>query len=102
MMLPPIGGRRGLSLTRENIKSLINKDEDIKKILKDLVRVTMNKVDLKTRKSGTPNEQSIDAPRIKEQGDDKKDDDDYLEMEQTNLKQSISDYVNLVLISHEC
>ncbi|OWR44072.1 uncharacterized protein LOC116769226 [Danaus plexippus] len=38
--------RRGLSFTRENIKSLISNDDDIRKILKDLVRVTMQKVDL--------------------------------------------------------
>ncbi|CAH2234441.1 uncharacterized protein LOC120626951 [Pararge aegeria] len=46
---PPLPGRRGLgpiAFTRENIKSLISQDEDIRKILKDLVRVTMQKVDL--------------------------------------------------------
>lgn len=43
---PPVPERRGLSFTRDNIKSLISKDEDIRKILKDLVRVTMQKVDL--------------------------------------------------------
>ena len=43
---PPIPERRGMSFTRDNIKSLIAKDEDIRKILKDLVRVTMQKVDL--------------------------------------------------------
>lgn len=43
---PIIPQRRGLTFTRENIKSLISKDEDIRKILKDLVRVTMQKVDL--------------------------------------------------------
>ncbi|CAH0723949.1 unnamed protein product, partial [Brenthis ino] len=43
---PTIPQRRGLSFTRENIKSLISKDEDIRKILKDLVRVTMQKVNL--------------------------------------------------------
>ncbi|XP_073952654.1 uncharacterized protein [Choristoneura fumiferana] len=44
----PIGGRRsmGMGFTREHIKTLISQDEDIKKILKDLVRVTMQKVDL--------------------------------------------------------
>lgn len=36
----------GMGFTREHIKSLISHDEDIKKILKDLVRVTMQKVDL--------------------------------------------------------
>lgn len=83
-MLSPIGGRRGLTFTRDNIKSLISKDEDIKKILKDLVRVTMNKVDLKTRKSVTPSEQVIDKQKIKEReaGDiEKKEDSDFLEME---------------------
>ncbi|XP_045767341.1 uncharacterized protein LOC123868777 [Maniola jurtina] len=46
---PPLPGRRGMgpmAFTRENIKSLISQDEDIRKILKDLVRVTMQKVDL--------------------------------------------------------
>nr|XP_034828773.1 uncharacterized protein LOC117986061 [Maniola hyperantus] len=46
---PPLPGRRAmgpLAFTRENIKSLISQDEDIRKILKDLVRVTMQKVDL--------------------------------------------------------
>ncbi|KAJ2947328.1 hypothetical protein O0L34_g17041 [Tuta absoluta] len=46
-MFPPIGSRRELGgFTRENIKNLISHDQDIKKILKDLVRVTMTKVDL--------------------------------------------------------
>ncbi|KAI5634230.1 hypothetical protein NE865_13031 [Phthorimaea operculella] len=46
-LLPPIGSRRELGgFTRENIKNLISHDQDIKKILKDLVRVTMTKVDL--------------------------------------------------------
>lgn len=83
-MLSPIGSRRGLTFTRDNIKSLINKDEDIKKILKDLVRVTLNKVDLKTRNSVTPSEQVIDKQKIKERdgGDvEKKEDSDFLEME---------------------
>lgn len=89
MMLSPISGRRGLSLTRDNIKSLINKDEDIKKILKDLVRVTMNKVDLNTRKSGTPSEKVTRRDRETE----KKEEDDYLETEQTKIDTSISDQV---------
>ncbi|XP_026749740.3 uncharacterized protein LOC113510484 isoform X2 [Galleria mellonella] len=45
-MQPPIGGRRDFGFTKERIKSLISQDEDIRKILKDLVRVTMQKVDL--------------------------------------------------------
>lgn len=44
--LPPLGSRRDFGFTRENIKNLISQDEEIKKILKDLVRVTMHKVDL--------------------------------------------------------
>ncbi|CAK1579097.1 unnamed protein product [Parnassius mnemosyne] len=43
---PPIGGRRNVEFTRQHIKSLISQDQDIRKILKDLVRVTMQKVDL--------------------------------------------------------
>ncbi|VVC94287.1 unnamed protein product [Leptidea sinapis] len=39
-------GRRDLSLTKENIKNLISQDADIRKILRDLVRVTMQKADL--------------------------------------------------------
>lgn len=46
MIQPPIGGRRDFGFTKEKIKSLISNDEDIRKILKDLVRVTMQKVDL--------------------------------------------------------
>ncbi|XP_059054644.1 uncharacterized protein LOC131848723 [Achroia grisella] len=45
-MQPPIGGRREFGFTKERIKSLIAQDDDIRKILKDLVRVTMQKVDL--------------------------------------------------------
>ncbi|XP_072949749.1 uncharacterized protein [Epargyreus clarus] len=45
-LLPPIGSRRDFGFTRENIKNLISQDDDIKKILKDLVKVTMQKVDL--------------------------------------------------------
>ncbi|CAH2040210.1 unnamed protein product, partial [Iphiclides podalirius] len=43
---PPIDGRRNVEFTREHIRSLISQDQDIRKILKDLVRVTMQKVDL--------------------------------------------------------
>lgn len=84
MMMPPIDGRRALSFTRDSIKSLISKDEDIKKILKDLVRVTMSKVDLNTRKATILNEKVIDRKREKEEDDqemDKKEDDDFLEAE---------------------
>ncbi|XP_053605823.1 uncharacterized protein LOC128672597 [Plodia interpunctella] len=42
----PPNGRRDFGFTKENIKSLISQDGDIRKILKDLVRVTMQKVDL--------------------------------------------------------
>lgn len=42
----PFLARRGFGFTKEKIKSLISQDEDIRKILKDLVRVTMQKVDL--------------------------------------------------------
>ncbi|XP_045485149.1 uncharacterized protein LOC123689391 [Pieris rapae] len=42
----PFFARREFGLTKENIKSLISQDTDIRKILKDLVRVTMQKVDL--------------------------------------------------------
>lgn len=38
--------RDGGGFTKEKIKSLISQDDDIRKILKDLVRVTMQKVDL--------------------------------------------------------
>lgn len=78
-MMPPIGSRRGLTLTRDNIKSLINKDEDIKKILKDLVRVTMTKVDLK-RRAYTPIDEGSQPEKDREDREnDKKPDDDYLE-----------------------
>ncbi|KAM3967104.1 uncharacterized protein ACR2FA_011953 [Aphomia sociella] len=43
---PPTGGRRDFGFTKERIKSLIAQDADIRNILKDLVRVTMQKVDL--------------------------------------------------------
>ncbi|XP_060802204.1 uncharacterized protein LOC132902162 [Amyelois transitella] len=43
---PMVNGRRDFGFTKDNIKSLISQDEDIRKILKDLVRVTMQKVDL--------------------------------------------------------
>ncbi|XP_028174319.1 uncharacterized protein LOC114362932 [Ostrinia furnacalis] len=42
----PFGARKSLGFTKEKIKSLISQDADIRKILKDLVRVTMQKVDL--------------------------------------------------------
>ncbi|XP_063394601.1 sporozoite surface protein 2-like [Cydia fagiglandana] len=42
----PLHTRRDSGNAREHIKSLISQDEDIKKILKDLVKVTMKKVDL--------------------------------------------------------
>lgn len=45
----PLGGTRrdfSAGFTKEKIKSLISQDDDIRKILKDLVRVTMQKVDL--------------------------------------------------------
>ncbi|XP_045496899.1 uncharacterized protein LOC123695182 [Colias croceus] len=42
----PFFARRDLGFTKDNIKSLISQDMDIRKILKDLVRVTMQKVDL--------------------------------------------------------
>lgn len=42
----PIVGRRDFGFTKDRIKSLISQDGDIRKILKDLVRVTMQKVDL--------------------------------------------------------
>lgn len=45
-MQPPIGSRRSYGFTKDRIKSLINEDDDIRKILKDLVRVTMQKADL--------------------------------------------------------
>lgn len=45
-MLPPIGGRRSFGLTKEKIKGLISHDDDIRKILRDLVRVTMQKVEV--------------------------------------------------------
>ncbi|KAJ8718867.1 hypothetical protein PYW07_016423 [Mythimna separata] len=45
--LPLLPTRRDFSgFTKEKIKGLISKDDDIRKILKDLVRVTMQKVDL--------------------------------------------------------
>ncbi|XP_068624948.1 uncharacterized protein [Battus philenor] len=43
---PPMDGRRNVEFTRQHIRSLISQDQDIRKILKDLVRVTMQKVDL--------------------------------------------------------
>lgn len=44
---PGFPTRRDFSVfTKEKIKGLIAKDDDIRKILKDLVRVTMQKVDL--------------------------------------------------------
>ncbi|XP_013167074.1 PREDICTED: uncharacterized protein LOC106117345 [Papilio xuthus] len=52
---PPLANRRNIEFTRQHIRSLISQDQDIRKILKDLVRVTMQKVDLmdmiKTRRS---------------------------------------------------
>ncbi|XP_046967594.1 uncharacterized protein LOC124535426 [Vanessa cardui] len=64
--MPQVPGRRGLGFTKENIKALIAKDEDIRKILKDLVRVTMQKVDLMNLLNGKQNakqkeESSIDS-----------------------------------------
>lgn len=54
----PIIGRRDFGFTKDKIKSLISQDDDIRKILKDLVRVTMQKVDLlqliNNRKAVTP------------------------------------------------
>lgn len=44
--IPPVDGRRNVGFTRDYIRSLISQDQDIRKILKDLVRVTMQKVDL--------------------------------------------------------
>ncbi|CAG9787396.1 unnamed protein product [Diatraea saccharalis] len=41
-----VDGRRDAGFTKERIKNLISQDGDIRKILKDLVRVTMQKVDL--------------------------------------------------------
>ncbi|XP_049693221.2 uncharacterized protein LOC126053878 [Helicoverpa armigera] len=47
--------RRDMSgFTKEKIKSLIAQDHDIRKILKDLVRVTMQKVDLLDMINSTP------------------------------------------------
>ncbi|KAL4714655.1 hypothetical protein ACJJTC_012572 [Scirpophaga incertulas] len=43
---PPNGSRRQSGFTKDKIKSLISQDDDIRKILKDLVKVTMQKVDL--------------------------------------------------------
>lgn len=42
----PINSRRDFGFTKEKIKSLISQDNDIRKILKDLVRVTMQKVEV--------------------------------------------------------
>ena len=63
--------RRGGGFTKDKIKSLISQDNDIRKILKDLVRVTMQKVDLldliNTRRSGQNNP---DASGNSEEEDD--------------------------------
>ncbi|CAB3235333.1 unnamed protein product [Arctia plantaginis] len=84
-MQMPINSRRGLGLTKEKIKSLINQDGDIRKILKDLVRVTMQKVDLIELQKGNgsnmgknePNEREVDDPP--EQTADEPYDEDYVE-----------------------
>ncbi|XP_075976324.1 uncharacterized protein LOC142976700 [Anticarsia gemmatalis] len=54
-MQPPIGSRRSFGFTKEKIKSVISQDDDIRKILKDLVRVTMQKVDLMDMVNGPQN-----------------------------------------------
>ncbi|XP_052739953.1 uncharacterized protein LOC112043573 [Bicyclus anynana] len=47
--------------TRETIKSLISQDEDIRKILRDLVRVTMQKADLMQMMNGRQAAQATPA-----------------------------------------
>jgi hypothetical protein len=64
----PFGGRRDSGFTKERIKSLISQDTDIRKILKDLVRVTMQKVDLleivKNRKTMRSEDASANSEEI--------------------------------------
>ncbi|CAH2085797.1 unnamed protein product [Euphydryas editha] len=71
--MPPIPQRRGLALTRENVKSLISKDEDIKKILRDLVRVAMQKVDLMQLLSAKQNVVKTDSDRSADVSDSEND-----------------------------
>ncbi|CAK1543844.1 unnamed protein product [Leptosia nina] len=68
-MTNPFFGRRDFGLTKDNIKSLISQDMDIRKILKDLVRVTMQKVDLMQLLNGKRTTQSP-APKDSEYEND--------------------------------
>lgn len=85
-MQTPINSRRGFGLTKEKIKSLINQDGDIRKILKDLVRVTMQKVDLIELQKGSdsnmrksePDDREVNDPP-QEQTADEPNDEDYVE-----------------------
>ncbi|XP_047532113.1 uncharacterized protein LOC125067497 [Vanessa atalanta] len=71
--IPPVPGRRGFGFTKENVKALISKDEDIRKILKDLVRVTMQKVDLMNLLNGKQNENRKDDESIDNDSDSEND-----------------------------
>lgn len=71
--IQPIPQRRGLALTRENVKSLISKDEDIKKILRDLVRVAMQKVDLMQLINAKQNAVTSDPERSADVSDSEND-----------------------------
>ncbi|KAG6441701.1 hypothetical protein O3G_MSEX001930 [Manduca sexta] len=70
LKIPPVGGRRDFGFTKEKIKSLISQDDDIRKILKDLVRVTMQKVDLMDMING----RSPVAKNVKSEVSDSEDD----------------------------
>lgn len=81
-MMPPIGGRRDLGFTREDIKNLISQDSDIKSILKDLVRVTMKKVDLVEqvqtgKKLEKPLEKSVAEPEVANVEDNTEDEEEF-------------------------
>ncbi|XP_050349226.1 uncharacterized protein LOC126772736 [Nymphalis io] len=66
-------GRRGFGFTKENVKALISKDEDIRKILKDLVRVTMQKVDLMNLLKGRQNVKTKEDSSIDNDSDSEND-----------------------------
>lgn len=69
MKVLPIDGRRNFGFTKEKIKSLISQDDDIRKILKDLVRVTMQKVDVMEMINGKKNVVTTDNALLNSEED---------------------------------
>lgn len=78
IQIPPMpSARRNYAFTKDKIKNLINQDDDIRKILKDLVRVTMQKVDLVDKiKMGNAETSAPLRPMLKNSDVDDDDDDD--------------------------